>query len=77
LDSPNKIRLLVAAPFILSKQTQATWNDPNKEQLCQQLFRIPSDFRLWIPSSCPFLINGVGFHILVHALIQIWQPSQP
>lgn len=28
----------------------------------------PSDFRLWIRFCMSFLINGVGFHILVHAL---------
>jgi hypothetical protein len=47
--------------------TQATWNDPNKEQLCQCLLK-PSDVRLWIRFFMSFLINGVGFHILVHAL---------
>jgi hypothetical protein len=55
--------------LLYSKQTgtQATWNDPNKEQLCQRLLK-PSDLRLWIRFFMSFLINGVGFHILVHAL---------
>jgi hypothetical protein len=55
--------------LLYSKQTgtQATWNDPNKEQLCQRLLK-PSDLRLWLRFFMSFLINGVGFHILVHAL---------
>ena len=28
----------------------------------------PSSFRLWIRYAMSFLINGVGFHLLVHAL---------
>jgi hypothetical protein len=55
--------------LLYSKQsgTQATWNDPNKEGLCQRLLK-PSDLRLWLRFFMSFLINGVGFHILVHAL---------
>jgi hypothetical protein len=55
--------------LLYSKQsgTQATWNDPNKERLCQRLLQ-PSDLRLWARFFMSFLINGVGFHILVHAL---------
>jgi hypothetical protein len=55
--------------LLYSKQqgTQATWNDPNKDQLCQRLLK-PSDLRLWIRFFMSFVINGVGFHILVHAL---------
>jgi hypothetical protein len=55
--------------LLYSKQTgtQATWNDPNKDQLCQRLLK-PSDLRLWLRFFMSFLINGVGFHILVHAL---------
>jgi hypothetical protein len=63
--------------LLFSKQTgtQATWYDPNKEQLCQQLLK-PSDLRLWIRFFMSFLINGVGFHILVHALpIQVASQS--
>jgi hypothetical protein len=55
--------------LLYSKQsgTQATWNDPNKEGLCQRLLK-PSDIRIWLRFFMSFLINGVGFHILVHAL---------
>lgn len=63
--------------LLFSKQTgtQATWYDPNKEMLCQQLLN-PSDLRLWIRFSMSFIINGLGFHILVHALpIQVASQS--
>jgi hypothetical protein len=55
--------------LLYSKQTgmQATWNDPSKEGLSQRLLK-PSDIRIWIRFFMSFLINGVGFHILVHAL---------
>jgi hypothetical protein len=55
--------------LLFSKQTgtQATWYDGRKEQLCQQMLN-PSDFRLWIRFVMSFIINGLGFHILVHAL---------
>jgi hypothetical protein len=63
--------------LLFSKQTgtQATWYDPNKERLCQRLL-YPSDLRLWLRFFMSFLVNGVGFHILVHALpIQVASQS--
>jgi hypothetical protein len=63
--------------LLFSKQTgtQATWYDERKEQLCQQLLN-PSDLRLWIRFVMSFIINGLGFHILVHALpIQVASQS--
>jgi hypothetical protein len=63
--------------LLFSKQTgtQATWYDGRKEQLCQQLLN-PSDLRLWIRFFMSFIINGLGFHVLVHALpIQVASQS--
>jgi hypothetical protein len=48
-------------------RTECTWNDPNKEKMGSRILQ-PSDFRLWIRFLMSFMINGIGFHILVHAL---------
>jgi hypothetical protein len=55
--------------FLAVKQTGATcsWFDPLDEQ--QKEFPLQhNDIRIWVPFIMSFLINGVGFHILVHAL---------
>jgi hypothetical protein len=55
--------------FLAVKQTGArcSWFDPLNDQ--QKEFELRhNDIRIWTPFIMSFLINGVGFHILVHAL---------
>ena len=55
--------------FLAVKQTGATcsWFDPLDDR--QKEFSLQhNDVRIWVPFIMSFLINGVGFHILVHAL---------
>jgi hypothetical protein len=58
------IQLLIAA-----KRTGAkvSWFDPIQNQTFYSTLS-PNDHRLWVRFFMSFLINGVGFHILVHAL---------
>jgi len=58
------LQLLLAA-----KQTGATisWYDPVKDKTYSTNLR-PDDLTLWIRFAMSFLMNGVGFHILIHAL---------
>lgn len=58
------LHLLLAAK---NSNARVTWYDPIKDERCERLLK-PSDFRLWVRFVMNFLINGVGFHILVHAL---------
>jgi len=55
--------------LLFAKQTgtQCTWYDPVKDQACARHLKL-GDYRIWIRFIMSFLINGVGFHILVHAL---------
>ena len=55
--------------FLAVKQSGArcSWFDPLDDQ--QKEFPLQhNDIRIWVPFIMSFLINGVGFHILVHAL---------
>ena len=58
------IELLIAA-----KRTGAkvTWYDPVENKTMDRVLS-PSDVRVWVRFFMSFLINGVGYHILVHAL---------
>lgn len=58
------IQLLIAA-----KQTGAkiSWYDPVENQSKTRSLS-PNDWRVWARFVMSYLINGVGFHILVHAL---------
>ena len=58
------IQLLIAA-----KQTGAkiTWYDPVSNRTKERLLA-RDDLRVWARFFMSYLINGVGFHILVHAL---------
>lgn len=56
--------------LLLSSKTtgvKCKWiDDATGEERERQLW--PSDFRLWLRFLMSYLINGVGFHILIHAL---------
>lgn len=55
--------------LLSSKQlnTKVTWFDPvHNETRSRILYSM--DWRIWIRFLMSFLINGIGFHILVHAL---------
>lgn len=58
------LQLLLAA-----KKTgaQCTWYDPVADKH-QTRTLSPNDWKVWLRFFMSFLINGVGFHILVHAL---------
>mmetsp|Transcript_3461 Transcript_3461/g.8227 ORF Transcript_3461/g.8227 Transcript_3461/m.8227 type:complete len:503 (-) Transcript_3461:256-1764(-) len=58
------IEMLIAA-----KRTGAkvTWYDPVENKTMHRVLS-PSDIRVWFRFFMSFLINGVGYHILVHAL---------
>jgi hypothetical protein len=47
--------------------SKCTYYDPVSDQTKTRILR-PNDWRLFIRFVMSFLINGVGFHILVHAL---------
>jgi len=55
--------------LLSSKQTgiKSTWYDPVRDRTYNRLLR-RGDWIIWIRFLMSFLINGVGFHILVHAL---------
>lgn len=55
--------------FIAAKRTGAsvTWFDPVENKTMKRALS-PQDARLWARFLMSYLINGVGFHILVHAL---------
>jgi len=55
--------------LLTTKSTGAvvSWYDPVKE--CNLRYSVSSrDWRLWLRFFMSFLVNGVGFHVLVHAL---------
>jgi hypothetical protein len=58
------LQLLLAA-----KKTgaQCTWYDPVADKHQVRVLS-PNDWKVWFRFFMSFLINGVGFHILVHAL---------
>ena len=55
--------------LLSAKKTNAmcTWYDPMADQMVERRLK-SNDLRIWIRFFMSFLINGVGFHILVHAL---------
>ena len=65
------LQLLLSAKHTGSK---IIWTDYNGEPMTWELSAM--DWRLWVRFLMSFLINGVGFHILVHALpIQVASQS--
>jgi hypothetical protein len=65
------LHLLLSAKSTGSK---VVWTDHNGVPMTWEL--APGDWRLWLRFFMSFLINGVGFHILVHALpIQVASQS--
>lgn len=65
------LRLLLVA----KQRAKCTWYDPEQDSTESRILR-PSDWRIWFRFLLNFLINGVGFHILVHALpIQVASQS--
>jgi hypothetical protein len=55
--------------LLATKQSGAkvTWYDPVKDKTSER-FLYGGDWRTWMRFWMSFLINGVGYHILVHAL---------
>ena len=55
--------------LLIAKKTGAkcTWYDPVADKVKERYLK-SNDIRLWFRFFMSFLINGVGFHILVHAL---------
>jgi hypothetical protein len=65
------LQLLLSAKNTGSK---VIWTDYNGENMSREL--TAGDWRMWLRFLMSFLINGVGFHILVHALpIQVASQS--
>lgn len=65
------LQLLLSAKNTGSK---VIWTDHTGEHMTREL--TTGDWRLWLRFTMSFLINGVGFHILVHALpIQVASQS--
>jgi len=58
------LQLLLAAK---NSGAQVSWYDPVADETKTRDLK-PSDPRIWLRFFMSFLINGVGFHILVHAL---------
>lgn len=58
------LQLLLSAKHSKNK---CTWYDPVKDKNRSRLLE-SNDWRVWARFAMSFLINGVGFHILVHAL---------
>jgi len=56
--------------FLVSKneKTNLTFVDDMKGGKVQKINLTRGDYRIWLRFIMSFLINGVGFHILVHAL---------
>lgn len=54
--------------FLMSKQPSVlTWTDSVTDQ--QQSYELrPNDWRIWLRFILSFLVNGVGFHFLLHVL---------
>lgn len=61
--------------LVAKQRAKCTWYDFHADQTESCMMR-PSDWRIWFRFLLSFLINGVGFHILVHALpIQVASQS--
>lgn len=63
--------------FLLTKQngTKVTWYDPVKDKT-MELTLSPNDWKIWLRFIMSFIVNGIGYHILVHALpIQVASQS--
>lgn len=61
--------------LVAKQRAKCTWFDPTVDETESRVLR-PSDWRIWMRFFMSFLINGVGFHILVHALpIQVASQS--
>lgn len=58
------IQLLIQAKH---SQNKCTWYDPVKDST-QSALLARGDWKIWFRFLMSFLINGVGFHVLVHAL---------
>ena len=62
-----RLLLTVKSAHSNGEGAKVSWYDPVKEHnFCYTLS--PYDWRLWLRFFMSFLVNGVGFHILVHAL---------
>jgi hypothetical protein len=61
------IQLLLAANGENQSLVTCKWFDPkmDEEVSCKLIY---GDWRIWVRFTLSFLVNGVGFHILVHAL---------
>ena len=53
--------------FMKATGSKVSWHDPTVE-VNKSRYLCASDWRVWVRFMMSFLINGVGFHILVHAL---------
>lgn len=58
------LQLLLAAKVA---GAQVSWYDPVADKVMTRNLGT-RDFRIWLRFFMSFLINGVGFHILIHAL---------
>jgi hypothetical protein len=58
------IQLLIAAK---ATGARVTWFDPVANEQKEREIK-PGDIRIWTRFIMSYLINGVGFHVLVHAL---------
>lgn len=53
--------------FMKATGSKVSWHDPTVE-LTKSRYLSAGDWRVWVRFLMSFFINGVGFHILVHAL---------
>jgi hypothetical protein len=55
--------------LLTAKQTGAcaSWNDPLHQKL-KHYNLVNNDWRLWLRFVMSFVVNGIGFHVLIHAL---------
>jgi hypothetical protein len=61
------IQLLLAANRKKQYAVTCKWFDPKKdEEVSRKL--ILGDWQIWVRFIMSFLVNGVGFHILIHSL---------
>jgi hypothetical protein len=61
------IQLLLCANGKNEANAVCRWHVPEKDQAESHILR-HGDYRIWLRLFMSFLVNGVGFHILVHAL---------
>jgi hypothetical protein len=63
------IQLLLAANGNKQSEVTVRWFDPKKDAEVTRKRKLShDDWRIWVRFIMSFLVNGVGFHILVHAL---------